>query len=71
MRVDNIHEPQAGVDVTRVPTERQTQALRRHGDSTTPLRTRNVDADGRNEEEDPDNATTDDEDDHTNKEKNR
>ena len=33
----------------------------------TPLRFRNVDDDGRNEEEAPDNGTTDDEDDHTDK----
>ena len=68
MRVGNIHEPQAGVDVTKVPTEGQTQTLRRHSDPITPLRIRNVDDDGRNEET-PDNATTDDEDDHTTKKK--
>ena len=35
MRVGNIHERQAGVDVTSIPTEEQTQALRRHGDTIT------------------------------------
>ena len=29
MREGNIHEPQAGADVTNVPTERQTEAFRR------------------------------------------
>ena len=38
-----------GVDVTKVPTERQTQTLRRHSDPVTPLRIRNVDDDGRYE----------------------
>ena len=61
----NIHEPQAGVDVTKVPTEGQTQTLRRDSDPNTPLRIRIVDSDGRNEEEAPDNATADDEGDHT------
>ena len=28
LRVGNIHEPQTGVDITGVLTERQTQALR-------------------------------------------
>ena len=50
MRVDSIHDPQTGVDVTKVPTEEQTQTLRRHSDPITPLRIRNVDDDGRNEE---------------------
>ena len=59
MRVCNIHEPQAGVDVTTVPTERQTQTLRRQSDPITPLRLRHVDDDGINEEVAPDNATTD------------
>ena len=36
MRVDNIHEPQAG------HTEGQTQTLRRRCDPITPLRIRNV-----------------------------
>ena len=62
IRVGNIHEPQAGVDVTKVPTERQIQIFRRHSDTITLLRCRNVDNDGRNEAEAPDNATTDDED---------
>ena len=62
MRVGNIDEPQTAVDVTKVPTERQTQPLRRHIDSITPLHIRNVDDDGTNEEA-PDIATTDDEDD--------
>ena len=61
----NIHEPQAGVDVTNVPTEGQTQTLRRHSDPIILPRTRNVDDDGRNEGEAPDNAMADDEDDHT------
>ena len=66
LRVGNVHEPQAGVDVTNVPIERQTHALRRHGDTITPLRYRHVDDDGRDEEEDTsDAAATDDEDDHT------
>ena len=65
MRLRNIHEPQSGVDVTTVPTERQTQTLRRHSDPITPLRLRHVDDDGRHEEVAPDNATTDDEDYHT------
>ena len=69
MRLRNIHEPQSGVDVTTVPTEGQTQTLRRHSDPITPLRLRHVDDDGRNEEAAPDNATTDDEDYHTHKEK--
>ena len=50
MRAGNIHEPQTGVDVTKVPTDEQTQALRHHCDPITPLRTRNVDDDGRHEE---------------------
>ena len=65
MREGNIHEPQTGVEVTQVPTERQTQTL-----GLTPPRIRNVDDDRRNEEG-PDNATTDDEDDDTDKETNR
>ena len=64
----NIHEPQEEVGVTKVPTEGQTQTLRRHSDPITPLCIRNVDDDGRNEEEAPDNATLDDED-HTDREK--
>ena len=69
----NTHEPQAGVDVTNEPAERQTQTLRRHSDPITPLRLRHVDDDGSNEEEEetPDNATTDDEDDHADTEKYR
>ena len=58
-----IHESQAGVDVTRVPT------LRRHSDPIAPQRIRNED-DGRNEQEAPDNATTDEEDDHADNRKN-
>ena len=34
MRVGNSHEPQAGVDFTAIPTERQTPALRLHGGGT-------------------------------------
>ena len=68
MRVGNIHRPQAGVDVTKVPTEGQTQTLRR---PITPLRIRNVYDHRRNEKEAQDNATTDDEDDHADKETNR
>ena len=71
MCVGNIHEPQAGVDVTKVPTEGQTQTLRRHSEPVTPPRIRNVDDDGRYEEEAPDNSTTDDEDDHMDKETGR
>ena len=71
MRVGNIHEPQAEVDVTRVPTEGQTQTLRRYRDPITPLHIRNVDNDARDEEEAPDNAMTDYEDDHADREKNR
>ena len=67
----NIHEPLAGVDVTEVPTQGQTQTLRRHSDPITPQRIRNVDDDGRSEEEAPDNAATDDEDDRTDKETTR
>ena len=63
MRVGNFHEPYTGVDVTKIPTERQTQSLRRHSDVISLLRIRNVEGDGRSEEEAPDNATTDDEDD--------
>ena len=63
MRVGSIHEPPTRVDVTRIPTERETQDLRRHSDHSTPLRPSHVDDDGRDEEETPDNATTDDEDD--------
>ena len=59
------------IDVTKVPTERQTQTLRRHSDPITTLRLKHVYDDGRNEEEAPDNATTDDEDDHTDKQKTR
>ena len=55
--------------VPKVPTEGQTQTLRRHSDPNTPLCIRSVDDDGRNEEA-PDNATTDDEDDHTDRETN-
>ena len=32
--VGNFHEPQAGVDVTKMPTERQTQTLRRSASGT-------------------------------------
>ena len=64
MRAGNNHEPQTRVDVTKIPTEGQTPALRRHGDPITPLCYRHVDFDGRDEET-PDNAATDDEDDHT------
>ena len=32
IRVENFHEPQAGVDVTTVHTEGQTDTLRRHSD---------------------------------------
>ena len=69
MRVGNIHKTQTGVDVIKIHTEKQTQALRRHGDTITPLRFRYMDDDGRDEEETPDNTTTDDEDDHTDSEK--
>ena len=62
MRVGNVNEPQAGGDVTKALTERQTATLQRHSGTITPLRLRHVDDDGRNEEEAPDNATTDDED---------
>ena len=65
----NFQEPQAGVDVTKGPTEGQTQTLRRYSDPITLLRIRILDDDGRNEEEAPDNATTDDEEDHTDREK--
>ena len=71
MRVGNIYEQQAGVDVPKVLTEEQTTTLRRHSDLITPLRIRNVDDDGRNEEQAPDNATTGVEDDHRNKKTNR
>ena len=64
MRVANIHGPQAGVDVTNMPTERQTRALRRqvtpsllHASGTWTM-TERV------EEETPDNTKTADEDDH-------
>ena len=63
MRVGNIHESQAGLDVTKKPTEEQTQTLRRHSDPVTPLRIRNVDDNGRYEEEALDISTMDDEDD--------
>ena len=69
MRVGNLHDPQAGVDVTKIPTERQTQSLRRHSDPISLLRIRNLEGDGRSEEEAPDNATTDDEDDYTERKK--
>ena len=36
MRVDNIREPQARVDVTKVFTEDQTQTLGCHSDPITP-----------------------------------
>ena len=68
MRVGNIHKTQTGVDVIKIHTEKKTQALRRHGDTITPLRFRYMDDDGRDEEETPDNTTTDDEDDHTDSE---
>ena len=68
MRVGNIHEPETGVDVTKVPTEGQTQTLRRHSDPITLPRIRDVNDDGRNQEEAPDNSTTGDEDDPTDKE---
>ena len=61
MRVGNIHEPQTGVDVTKMPTERQTQALRRHVNPVTSPHVRHVDGVGRDEEGSPDNAKTDDE----------
>ena len=55
MRVGNIHEPEAGVDVTRIPRKR-----RRHSDHVTLLPLRIVNDHGRDEEETPDNTTTDD-----------
>ena len=58
MRVGNIHEPQTGVNVTKIPSDTQTEALRRHGDITL-ARVRNVDEDGRYEEEAPENSTVD------------
>ena len=70
MRVGNIHEPQAEINVNQIPTERQIQALRRHGDTIAPLRFRHVDDDGTDEQGTPANATTDDEDYHPD-EKNR
>ena len=71
MRVGNIHEPQAGVDVTTAPTEGQTQTLRRQSAPITPLRFGYVDDDEINQEEAPDNSTTDDEDDHVDKKTSR
>ena len=53
--VGNSHEPQIR-DVAKVPAERQTRALRRHGDPITPLRNRMLDDDVINEEETSDNA---------------
>ena len=67
MRGGNIHEPQTRVDVTKILPERQTQALRRHGDPIPSPRFRHVDDDGRDEKETRDNPTRDDEDDHTDK----
>ena len=69
MRVGNFHEPQTGLDVTRIPTERQTQTLRRHSDTIPSLRFRYVDDGGGDEKEAPDNTTSDDEDDHTDEKK--
>ena len=31
-----FHEPQTGIDVTKIPSMSQTQALRRHGENVTP-----------------------------------
>ena len=45
--VGNIHEPHAGVHVTKISTERQTQALQRNGDTVSLLRFRYVDPDRR------------------------
>ena len=56
MRVDKIHEPSTRIDVTNLPTERLTRTLRRHSDPIASLRIMNLDDDGRNEEESPDNA---------------
>ena len=33
MRAGNLHEPQTGVDVTKIPSEGQTETLRRIGDT--------------------------------------
>ena len=64
--VGYIHQPQAGVDVTKIPRLELLDA------AVTPIirvRFSYVDDDGRGEEETPDNTTTDDEDDHTDEEK--
>ena len=58
MRVGNIHEPQRRVDVTKIPAERQTQSLRRNGDTISLPRFSHVDDGGRDEEETPGNTTT-------------
>ena len=60
----------ARVEVSKVPTEGHTQTLRRQCDPITPLRIKNVDDDGKTEEDAPENATMDDEDDRTDKKKN-
>ena len=60
VRVGNIHEPQAGVDVTKIPTEGKTHTLRRHSDPSSTHQER---------DDDGSNSTTDDEDHQTNKER--
>ena len=69
MRVGNIHEPQAGVDVTKIPN-RQAETLRRNGDTISPLRFTNMDDDTGNAQETADNTTTDAKDDHSDEENN-
>ena len=71
MRMGNIHEPQAAVDVTTKPIEGQTQTLRRHSDLITPLRSRttdvaSVDDNADVEDHDPDSAQVDDTTEHNN-----
>ena len=48
----NLHEPQTGVDVTKIPTARLPHTLRRNGNTICPLRFRNMDVD-RGDEESP------------------
>ena len=60
MRVGNIHEPQAGVDLTKIPHSGTDSNSLTPLVTTISLRFTHVDDDGRDEEA-PDNTRTDDE----------
>ena len=68
LRVGNLHEPHAGVDTTKIPSETQSETLRRNGGAISHLRFRDMVDDKGDEEETPDNKTTNDVDDQADKE---